>query len=87
MIKTMKYKLQILDMKQQVSIWWGKTSVNDTLPNFARTTDNSVCLPMHIQGLCQRQRSWKNQDNQTNRQTDRLTNILKTISACQDFCK
>ena len=44
---------------------------NDILPSYARATDISVCLPMHIQGLCQRQNPWKKlQDNQTNRQTD-----------------
>ena len=57
-----------------MSIWWEKTSVNDTLPNYARTTDISVCLPLHIQALCQRQKPWKKlQDKQTNRQTDKHT--------------
>ena len=32
-----------------------KIFANDTLPSYARATDISVCLPMHIQGLCQRQ--------------------------------
>ena len=61
---------------------------NDTLPSYARATDISVCLPTHIQSFCQRQKSWKKlQEDQMNRQTERLTNILSTISACQDFCK
>ena len=69
-----------------MSIWWEKTSVNDTLPSYARATDISVCLPMHIQGLCQRQKPWKKlQDDRMNRQTDTLTNILTTVFACQIF--
>ena len=32
-----------------------KIFANDTLPSYARATDISVCLPTHIQGLCQRQ--------------------------------
>ena len=56
-----------------MSIWWGKTSVNDTLPTYASAKDNSACLLMLIQGLCQKQIPWKKlQDNQTNRQTDKL---------------
>ena len=52
-----------------MSIWWEKNSVNDTLPRYARATDIPVCLPMHIQSLCQRQKSWKKlQENQMNRQ-------------------
>ena len=34
-----------------------KIFANDTLPSYARATDISVCLPMHIQSLCQRQKS------------------------------
>ena len=39
-------------------------------------------------GFVPKTKSWrKNHQIKTNRQTERLTNILTTISACQDFCK
>ena len=63
-----------------------KIFANDTLPSYARATDNSVCLPMHIQSLCQRQKSWKKlQEDQMNRQTERLTNILSAILIVKIF--
>ena len=51
-----------------------KIFANDTLLSCARATDISICLPMHIQGLCQRQKPWrKNRQMKTIRQTDKLT--------------
>ena len=44
---------------------------NDTLPSYARATDISVCLPMHIQGLCQRQNL--NEKIVRSRRSDKLT--------------
>jgi len=54
--------------------WLVKIFANDTLPSYARATNISVCLPMHIQSLCQRQKPWKKlQDDRINRQTDKQT--------------
>ena len=58
--KILKKKSSDQDEQTNWQTYWQqfqlvKIFANDTLPSYARATDNSVCLPMHIQGLCQRQ--------------------------------